>query len=397
MYDVIIVGAGPSGSYSAIRLASAGLHVLIIEKQQFPRVKLCGGGISPKASKMILKYIDLDAEGAKRINGIYMSNKNKNLLYVEQPVPAYSIERSAFDNLLLNKAIELGVEVKMPTTVKSIKETRGFITVKLNDGSSVESKYLVLAEGINGQLHKQLGYSGTRKITMALEMNIYPDHQIEKLNDSLFFDTGSIKKGYAWMFPKNGAINTGAYFYNSQTITPQQKKLYFDFLNLFDWMKEAIFDKLKGYPIPRKINYKFYNTNRSVLVGDACGAADNFFGEGIYLGLESARFAADCIEQKVKSNLSLNQYSKLIRTRIRNRVKYSRIMANFFYRNQNFCYKYLVMNSKMNTIYHQYVQGAISSSKVFYYTFLLLPFSGLSKILQEENPAALGFLNTQRD
>jgi flavin-dependent dehydrogenase len=346
---------------------------------------------------MVLKYIDLEAAGAKRINGIYMSNKNKNLLYVEQPVPAYSIERSAFDNILLNKAIELGAEIKMPITVKSIKETNDYVRVILSDGSSVESNFLVLAEGINGQLHKQLGYTGTREITMALEMNIYPNRQIEKLTDSLFFDTGSIKNGYAWMFPKNGAINTGAYFYNSQTITPQQKQSYLDFLNLFDWIKETTFGKLKGYPIPRKINYKFYNTNRSVLVGDACGAAENFFGEGIYLGLLSARFASDCIEQKIKTNLSLNRYSEIVRRRINKRVKYSRIMANFFYRNQNFCYKYLVMNSKMNKIYHQYVQGAISSSKVFYYTFLLLPFSGLSKILQEENPAALGFLNTRRE
>ena len=90
---------------------------------------------------MILKYIDLEAKGAKRINGIYMSNKNKNLLYVKQPVPAYSIERSAFDNILLNKAIELGAEVKMPITVNSISETKDFVAVKLSDGSRVESKF----------------------------------------------------------------------------------------------------------------------------------------------------------------------------------------------------------------------------------------------------------------
>jgi len=394
MYDVIIVGAGPSGSFSAIKLASAGLQVMIIEKQKFPRVKLCGGGISPKASKMVLKYIDLEKHGAKKISGLYMSNQNKTLLHIPQPSPAYSIERSKFDDILLQKAIELGAEVKMPAMVKKVVEEKNSTKVILDDNSVISSKYLILAEGINGKLNGQLGYCGSKEITMALEMNVYPRIELENINNNLFFDTGSIPNGYAWMFPKNGYINTGAYFYNSSSISTEQRQSFYDFLNLFDWMKDTKLGKLKGYPIPRNIKYNHYNTQLSLIVGDACGAAENFFGEGIYLGLLSARFASEAIKQAINLNTKLDQYTKIVRDRISKRVKYSRIMAHIFYRHHSFCFKYLVMNSKMNKIYHQYVQGALSSRKVMYFTFLLLPYSRLSKVLKEENPSTLGFTSS---
>ncbi|CAB1058517.1 hypothetical protein D1BOALGB6SA_3273 [Olavius sp. associated proteobacterium Delta 1] len=156
MYDFIVIGGGPSGCLTAYLLAQSGFHVALFERKKFPRKKLCGGGVSYKASKLIEKIVDLSNLKGRVIEGSYLSYKNRHLTYVGQDKASYSIHRSEFDNELLSKAKMMGCEVHMPSKVFEIEERSKEICVKLNNGSIKKSGFLILAEGITGNLYRHI-------------------------------------------------------------------------------------------------------------------------------------------------------------------------------------------------------------------------------------------------
>ncbi len=111
MYDVIIIGGGPSGASAARRAGKLGLKTLLLEKEKFPRYKPCGGGLSEHA----ISYLDFELPkdiiewevtgGAKVIfrDQLIKVNKDHRLSVL--------VSRDKFDNFLLEKAKETGIEV----------------------------------------------------------------------------------------------------------------------------------------------------------------------------------------------------------------------------------------------------------------------------------------------
>ena len=121
MYDIICIGAGPSGSLSGFLLAEAGFKVAIIEKKEFPRIKICGGGLSQKAYKIVKNIIDFSQLKAKIIYGSYLCFKREHLCKISQNITTYSINRSEFDLRLCEAAERKGCDILMPAQAKEIK------------------------------------------------------------------------------------------------------------------------------------------------------------------------------------------------------------------------------------------------------------------------------------
>src|SRR5689334_13275432 len=121
--DVIVVGAGPAGSTAAYHLARHGLHVLVLEKSQFPREKVCGDGLTPRAVKQIIKMgIDTQAKGWLPNKGLRVIGGGVRL-ELDWPdlaaFPGYGLTRTRldFDKLLADKAVEAGAILKTGHTV----------------------------------------------------------------------------------------------------------------------------------------------------------------------------------------------------------------------------------------------------------------------------------------
>ena len=119
--ECIIVGGGPAGSTCAWKLKQAGLDVIIIDKQEFPRLKLCAGWITPK----VLKDLEIDAgsypHGMLTFNRLYF-----HLYGVKIPIKTrqYSIRRTEFDNWLLERS---GVPVDHHQVQNIRKENGSYI------------------------------------------------------------------------------------------------------------------------------------------------------------------------------------------------------------------------------------------------------------------------------
>lgn len=374
MYEVICVGAGPSGSLCAYLLAKAGINVALIEKKLFPRIKPCGGGLSEKACKLIAGIVDLNKIRGRRISGSYLCFKNEHLCHVSQNIESYSIQRDNFDSALLNAAKDQGCDIYMPAEAKHVQENASKVTVTLKDGSQIESEFLIIADGITGRLCKQIGYSGRHEWTMALEVDVFPKTFPKEFSDNTLFDFGIIEKGYGWIFPKDDRINMGTYYYNSPRINRRQIKALELFVREFQWANDGKIGKIKGYPLPYKIDYPVFNTERTLLVGDATGSAENLCGQGLYYGFLSSKLAAETLIESF-NNGSLDSYTRKLKSKVLSQIRFSRITARHFYNHQRFGYYNMARNKLMNIFYSKLIHGKITQKKAFFYTLMSLPFS----------------------
>src|SRR3954452_14722532 len=122
--DVIVVGAGPSGSTAAAYLAQAGLDVLLLEKTTFPREKVCGDGLTPRGVKQLISLgIDTSVEaGWRHSDGlrVYGGGISLELPWPElADYPPYSVTRTRmdFDELLVRHAVKAGARLMESTNV----------------------------------------------------------------------------------------------------------------------------------------------------------------------------------------------------------------------------------------------------------------------------------------
>ena len=123
-YDAIVVGAGPSGAVAAYELAQAGLRTLLIEKAKLPRYKTCGGGITYKSARALPFPINSVCERVLFKSEFSWRSTKSFVAQYEQPL-VYMVQRSKFDNLLVEQAAAVGAEVIDETLVQSVEADEG--------------------------------------------------------------------------------------------------------------------------------------------------------------------------------------------------------------------------------------------------------------------------------
>jgi geranylgeranyl reductase family protein len=296
MYDLIVVGAGPAGASAARTAAQLGLKTLLLEKEKFPRDKLCGGGVTPKVLKLLDfhlsdELIEYEAQSS-RIHvgaGCFKFETRRPLVYMTS--------RAKLDSFLANKAAEAGAELKDGTPVRRIERRDDYVRARTSDGS-FQGRMLIGADGMGGPT---ASYSRLydrwkpHQVAYAIESEVpAPNAVISEFGGSeCYFDVyfGVSSAGYGWVFPKDDHLTVG--------VGCRLSKLR-DAHGLFDGFVKTI-PALAGIEIPSPRAHLIplggaskvpSVTERILLAGDSAGFAEPLFGEGIYFAILGAQIAA---------------------------------------------------------------------------------------------------------
>jgi geranylgeranyl reductase family protein len=313
-YDALVIGGGPGGAATAFHLARGGARVLLCEKQTYPRDKVCGDGLTPRAVRA-LDGMGLREEyrGWSRSVGLKVHGGG-NVVELPWPelsdYPSFGLARprTDLDQLLARTAAKAGAELWEATEVVEPLVERGLVRGALvrregEDPVDVRAEVVVAADGASSRFAQALGLGRDegRPIGVAIRQYYRAERDTDPWIDSyLELRRGDdLLPGYGWVFPlADGTVNVGAGLLNTSA--------HFGNINyrqlLKDWVPtvgpewgftaaDAV-AKPRSHPLPMGAN-RHPPVHRGVLfVGDAAGLVNPFNGEGIDYALESGELAA---------------------------------------------------------------------------------------------------------
>ena len=346
MYDLLIVGGGPSGS-SAGRLAGQkGLKTLLIEKGTFPRYKPCGGALSEQALSC-LDFSLPESVREREIFGVRIHFKESVIEGYKSYRIATMVTRSTLDNYLLEKVKEAGTEVKTGERVLDYREKDSFVEIYTNE-QIYRAKFVIIGEGSQGKLK-----SKTRKKDAKSEYGICIVTEVEEKNEKInryisrameiHFDVTDM--GYGWIFPHENYYSVGIGAFANKLSDP--KKVMREFLKKNGFNGNY---RLRGHTIPAGGIKRNVIGSRVVLIGDAAGFVDPFAGEGIAYAIRSGQIAVEVIAEIVHQNKELKKlrdYEIICQREFVNNFKYALISMKMMHHFPDFFFKILTGNHEV--------------------------------------------------
>ena len=301
-HDVIITGAGPAGTVCAHQLGKNGIDVLLLDKEEFPRYKPCGGGVVRKAINLLE-----DVLGEGQLESLFNSeivennackvhfNYHRSNLEFEVTRKEASIsmvDRKKFDQWLLEHALSQGVQFQDKTNVVSYE--RHWNIHLITERNEYTCHFLVQAMGWNGLGPGWLDHY--RTIMPAYECKIKPKPAIlETYRGTARFDLGIPARGYAWLFPKADHLSAGVLTTRKEKIN---LKNHFDqYLALLGLDNAEVIEQ-HGSVIPVSPRKNLFDEPDVLYVGDAAGFADPIVAEGISNALISGGDGCKCADRR---------------------------------------------------------------------------------------------------
>jgi geranylgeranyl reductase family protein len=321
--DVIVVGAGPAGATTAFYLAQSGLDVLLLEKSRFPREKVCGDGLTPRAVKTLVGMgISVsEQDGWVRNKGLRVIGAGKRL---ELPwpelasYPGYGLVRTRLDldETLARRAQQAGARLLEGVTVTGpVRDERsGRITgvvAKTADGGgerTYRARVVVAADGNSSRLSVAMGLRKRDDRPLGVAVRTYyrthrhDDDYLESWLD--LWDGDRLLPGYGWIFGMGdgtsnvglGLLNTSAAFGHTDYHALLRKWLK-SMPAEWGFTEENRTQPIRGAALPMGFNRTPHYHQGLLLVGDAGGMVNPFNGEGIAYAMESGEILARTVVQ----------------------------------------------------------------------------------------------------
>jgi geranylgeranyl reductase family protein len=367
--DVLIVGAGPAGSFLGYLLARAGYRVTIVDKAAFPRDKVCGGGISKKTVDLL--PFDISPVVHRRIRGAFLTYQNHDTVVKDlDALGGAAVVRAEFDQFLLQKARDAGASFIGNTAVVSLEQSPEDVSV--TTGRDVfKARYVVGADGVFSGVRQWVFGRDLVRYVPAVEalVSVTPD-KAARIGDRVVFDFGGMPRGYGWIFPKRDHLNVGVFsIFRTRSINADLAR----FMNRYDVLASPLRVTRVGFSIPVSNRRGEFERGRVLLVGDAAGFAESFYGEGIYFALKSARVAADSLVTAFDRPRE-HAYTELVKVHLRSDLTYSDLNARLFFPFQEFGFYRMVRSVRVSDDFAGLIVGGTTHKACFYKTLLTSPY-----------------------
>ncbi len=352
--DVLVVGGGPAGCATAIRLAAVGHHVTVLERSGGLSPVVRGDLLVPAAVDELADLgLDLGSLDANTIAGtrLWYDGRSVAVRWPETRTSASDgavVRRSDLNAALRERAIATGADVRLGARATAPTVERGFVrgaSVEYKDGSTGEigCRFLVVADGANSRFGRGLGTHRDRRWPYAISASTYVPS--DRSTDSWIETSlgppdanGHPVTGHGWVHPVgDGTLNVGV-----SVLSSYRDVRGVNILKLLDSFAGSVAQRWRFDPTERLVEPNRRRTPLGgsvsptmgptfLVTGDAAGMANPFNGHGVRTALATGRTAADVLDEAltVGNSTTLQRYPALLDDALGQYDKVGRLTARF--------------------------------------------------------------------
>ena len=336
-WDVVVIGAGPAGSTAARILADRGHAVLLVDKAQFPRDKVCGDGLIPDALRCLRRAGLHDAVVRQGFRSDTLSIFSPSGVRVDLPGEFVTLPREQLDTLLLQAAVERGA-IFHPGRVTDLSSRHDGVRLRFRGSDTVvRSRYAVLATGADVSLHPGPGRAEERRAS-AVALRCYVHSSVELRELVISFDR-AVLPGYAWIFPLGGNrynIGCGVFHRSARHRRTNLRHTFAAFTHRFPLAREIWLARRESTPLLGATLRcglqpgRAFDGRSVVATGETIATTFPFTGEGIGKAMESAEAAAEHVSAALAGDAgALPAYPQTLHRRFRPRYTGYRVAEHW--------------------------------------------------------------------
>ena len=325
--DVCIVGAGPGGAATALKLSYLGIPCVLVDKAVFPRDKICGDAISGKVTTLLNRLdpailerfracaTQIDVWGIKFVAPNLKSFEIPFQLNDENDktsAPGYVSRRLDFDQFLVEEVQRReNIQLFQGTSITEYeRQEAGFLVGNANGSFQVSARILIVANGANSSFsRKYAGLTKDPKHNAGAVRAYYKN--VGAMSDGNFLELHFLKTivpGYFWIFPLPGGYANVGLGMRTDVISKHKLNLRKELEHVIQthpvlaerFQNAELTSSIKGFGLPLGSKKRIISGDHYMLVGDAAYLIDPLTGEGIgnafYSGFIAAEQAQKCLE-----------------------------------------------------------------------------------------------------